>query len=517
MSKKNKRCPLQAECGRTCKHEGNELGCDYYKNNGFGDKSIPDQEEIRAKLELAQTTLLEEELIDEVDLEQKSLVYIDIGKLNPHPDNPRKELGDLTELAESIKNKGIMQNLTVVPYYSKVHKRVMKGLYTVIIGHRRCAAAKLAGLTQVPCVIVEMSPQEQVATMLLENIQRSDLTVYEQAQGFQMMLDLGEDVGSIAEKTGFSKSTVRRRLKIAELDQKVLQEVSGRQISLLDFERLEKIEDMKERNKVLKTIGTNNFEQSLSSALSAQKQKKQEELYRKVLAEYGAIEIPKKDKWDGKYRSHGGLNILIDEDGLRKTLDELKPKQIYFCIGDGYCYLRTPAGAEDPKEEAERLARQKEADERRARAQALDEAFARAYELRSGYIKKLAAGDGAFLTAPAIRFLLKYSCRYGGDFDEKKYCELIGMTDEAIELSDDLYTDIDRRMRSKPKLAIFVYAYAVVNDNKGITCRRWDNKYMENKYLEMIYEYLGTIGYEMSDEEKVLLDGTSELYLKEET
>lgn len=55
--------------------------------------------------------------------------------------------------------------------------------------------------------------------MLLENMQRSDLTVYEQAQGFQMMLDLGESISDISEKTGFSETTVRRRVKLLELDQ----------------------------------------------------------------------------------------------------------------------------------------------------------------------------------------------------------------------------------------------------------------------------------------------------------
>lgn len=112
---------------------------------------------------------------------EKKLVYIPITEIHSHPDNPRKELGDLSELAESIKVKGVMQNLTVVPR--------AEGGYTVIIGHRRMGASKLAGLTELPCVIVEMSDKDQVATMLLENMQRSDLTVYEQAQGFQMMFD----------------------------------------------------------------------------------------------------------------------------------------------------------------------------------------------------------------------------------------------------------------------------------------------------------------------------------------
>ena len=59
-------------------------------------------------------------------------------------------------------------------------------------------------MEELPCVVVEMSEREQLSTMLTENMQRSDLTVYEQAQGFQMMLDMGDTVEDIAEKSGFS-------------------------------------------------------------------------------------------------------------------------------------------------------------------------------------------------------------------------------------------------------------------------------------------------------------------------
>ena len=144
--------------------------------------------------------------------------YIEISKIYPHPDNPRKDLGDLTELAESIKANGILQNLTVIPYIGEVTGEILEGKYRVIIGHRRLAAAKLAGLAEVPCMVSDMKLREQVATMLTENIQRSDLTIYEQAQGFQMMLNFGDSVNDISGRTGFSETTVRRRVKLLALD-----------------------------------------------------------------------------------------------------------------------------------------------------------------------------------------------------------------------------------------------------------------------------------------------------------
>ena len=180
------------------------------------------------------------EKINNDEQTKSEIVYIEVDKLHPHDANPRKNTGDVTELADSIKKNGILQNLTVVPATGYWY-----GDYTVIIGHRRLAAAKQAGLKTVPCVIREMGQKEQIATMLLENMQRSDLTVYEQAQGIQMMLDLGETVETVAEKTGFSESTVRRRTRLLKLDSDVFKETEGRQITMLEYDKLFEIKDDK--------------------------------------------------------------------------------------------------------------------------------------------------------------------------------------------------------------------------------------------------------------------------------
>ena len=133
------------------------------------------------------------------------ITNINAKLIHQHPDNPRKDLGDLTELSESIKKKGIMQNLTVIPGYWDEKRTHHEEGYTLIIGHRRFAAGKMAGVTMYPCRIVEdMSYKDQVGTMLEENMQRIDLTPLEQAEGFQMMLDLGDTEEQIAEKTGFA-------------------------------------------------------------------------------------------------------------------------------------------------------------------------------------------------------------------------------------------------------------------------------------------------------------------------
>lgn len=142
-------------------------------------------------------------------MESSEVVKIRVENIYPHPDNPRKDLGDVTELAESMKKHGVMQNLTVIPASAltadpedqpDADKVSVISDFHALIGHRRLEAAKLAGLVEVPCQIrSKISRKEQVGIMLLENIQREDLTIQEQAQGFQMMLDLGDTEDQIAE------------------------------------------------------------------------------------------------------------------------------------------------------------------------------------------------------------------------------------------------------------------------------------------------------------------------------
>lgn len=211
-----------------------------------------------------------------------------------HPDNPRKNIGDISELSNSIKVKGILQNLTVVP-------RTAENGYYVVIGNRRLEAAKAAGFEFLPCIIASMTPAEQVQTMLLENMQRSDLTVYEQAKGFQMMIDFGDDVDSVAEKTGFSTTTVRRRLKMAELDEETLKEVSERQVSLLDFDRLAKIESLDERNKLLKSMGKYEFNVAFERAFAYQESSKKLPTMKAYLKKVQAKKISWSESYGGKY------------------------------------------------------------------------------------------------------------------------------------------------------------------------------------------------------------------------
>lgn len=237
---------------------------------------------------------------------ENNIKLIKIENLYPHPDNPRKDVGDVSELAESIKKNGIMQNLTVMPinalhsepyFQPEADKISLKSDFHVLIGHRRLAAAKQAGLTEMPCKIIsKISKREQVSIMLEENMQRHDLTIYEQAQGFQMMLDLGETEETIAEKTGFSVSTVKRRINIAKLDQDLLkkkEDADGFQLSLSDLYALEQVEDVKTRNKILReATKSSELKWKAENAVKDARRKKNQKAYAKLLKAIGIEEAP---------------------------------------------------------------------------------------------------------------------------------------------------------------------------------------------------------------------------------
>lgn len=180
------------------------------------------------------------------------LKSIDIEKIYPNIDNPRQELGDLTELIDSVKENGVMQNLTV---FQKGDK------FIILMGHRRYAAAKAVGIKRLYCAVIEEpSKEEQLHIMLMENIQRNDLSLLEEARAFyQLYFDFGEPVKEIATKTGLGETTVRRRIKIGELDPDAIKKAHKHwQLSLQDYAELEKIDDLSQRNKILKEAYNSN-------------------------------------------------------------------------------------------------------------------------------------------------------------------------------------------------------------------------------------------------------------------
>lgn len=432
----------------------------------------------------------------------KRCIMIPVDELQPHPDNPRKDLGDLTELADSIRANGTFQNLTVLR-----NKDPETGKSTVIIGHRRLAAAKLAGLEKVPCMVVEMDEKEQISTMLLENMQRSDLTIYEQAQGFQMMLDMGETQDSISEKTGFSKTTVRHRLKLLELDPEEFRKAQERQPNLSDYIRLEKITDLKLKSKALAAIGTANFNWTVENCLRRQREA---DIRDEWLAYIDKLFV--REEWDPARKLVKSVNMacrMTDED--KAELDKLEDSDnactLSYCYTEGnlFCYILGEK-QEIPKTTYEEDRRRRT--EKIERIRAVQE---QAQELRkkfvSEYVSKRRNWSAALLALFAHEICME-------DVRWNRVAEVLDIprpedgfdSGTIVENSDFVMACID----SPDKVLLAAIADYVEDNDKRIYA--WDGSYSRNEELEHWYRTLENLGYSISDDEKAMLDGTHECF-----
>lgn len=439
--------------------------------------------------------------------------FIDINKIHHHPDNPRKDLGDLAELAESIKQTGILQNLTLVPWYSTITrvgaddpKQQEELGYYAVIGNRRLAAAKLAGLTEVPAVIrADMDHKAQVATMLLENMQRNDLTVYEQAQGFQMMLNLGETVTNISEKTGLSESTVRRRTKLLELDQKKLKKSIERGATLMDYVELEKIEDIKLRNKVLDKIGTADFKNNLQKAIDDERREKR---ISKIIEQLDIFATRVKETRNLRYvkghSTHSNETIGIPDD-----IDTVK---YFYEVGQYYITLyreNTQLDEDTDNKEKERIKREK----REARKAGLEEISERAYKLRANFIKELSNTKAKKNIETVIEATLYANV---GTYNRITSKKLAGIMDIDVSDKDHIeWKDIVSHIWKQPESYLLQATYHML-DNINETYFVWNGAYSSNEKLNYIYDFLEKLGYKISEEEQSMKNGTHELFKEEE-
>lgn len=139
---------------------------------------------------------------------------IEISRIAPNPEQPRVEFGDLTELTESIREKGVLEPLLVKPNKD--------GTYMIIAGERRWRSSQLAGLTEVPCIEIDLDEQGVAEIALIENLQRKDLTVWEEADGLAALSSkFGYTHDEIAKKISKSRSTVTELLTVAGLPQHI--------------------------------------------------------------------------------------------------------------------------------------------------------------------------------------------------------------------------------------------------------------------------------------------------------
>ena len=170
-----------------------------------------------------------DEVINEINKGEKEArgerIGIKISEIRPNPYQPRKTFDEaaLKELAESIKERGVFQPVLV--------RKSLKG-YELIAGERRMKASKMAGLKEIPAVVLDFNDADMMEVSLLENIQREDLTPIEEAQGYEQIIKkLGYTQDELAKRISKSRAYISNTLRLLKLPDKVKDMVNKGQLS----------------------------------------------------------------------------------------------------------------------------------------------------------------------------------------------------------------------------------------------------------------------------------------------
>ena len=163
---------------------------------------------------------------DEPIQEKSPYKLLPIHKVEPNPDQPRQDFDEeeLQALSESIAIHGVIQPLTV--------REMASGYYQIIAGERRWRASRMAGLREIPVVIVEADDRKAMELALIENLQRQDLNPIEEALGYQsLMNEYGMTQEEAAGRVGKSRPAVANALRLLTLDERVVQMVRDGEIT----------------------------------------------------------------------------------------------------------------------------------------------------------------------------------------------------------------------------------------------------------------------------------------------
>ena len=163
---------------------------------------------------------------DAADREEKSSLFLPISQVESCASQPRKHFDEeaLADLADSIRAHGIIQPLTV--------RKLASGYYQIIAGERRWRAARMAGLSEVPAIVIEADDRKAMELAMIENLQREDLNPMEEAEGYRALMDqYAMTQEEAAERVGKSRSAVANALRLLNLALPLRAEVESGRLS----------------------------------------------------------------------------------------------------------------------------------------------------------------------------------------------------------------------------------------------------------------------------------------------
>ena len=256
-----------------------------------------------------------------VEENKKDIVEIDIDEIRANPYQPRKTFDSesLNELAQSIKEYGVVQPIIV--------KKSIKG-YELIAGERRTKAAKIAGLNTIPAIIKEFNDQEMMEIALIENIQREDLNPIDEALSISNIIKLrGYTQEEFASKFGKSRSYVTNLLGLLKLPDNVKKMVEKKALSMSHARVLSKIDDEEKITSLANKIINEDISVRELEKMAGDERELRKPSVRKE-SNYRFFENIVSEKLDSKVRiSKNKMEIYFaNKDELEKILDKMHIK-----------------------------------------------------------------------------------------------------------------------------------------------------------------------------------------------
>ncbi len=237
--------------------------------------------------------------------DSRRTVTLKISELQPNRNQPRREFDEksLAELADSISQHGVLQPLLVRPF--------LDGGYQIVAGERRYRAARMAGLTEVPVVIRDLSDSETMQLALIENLQREDLTPVEEALGYRQLMDeynlKQEDVSRVVGKSRPAIANALRLLALPDDIQKLISEgklSAGHGRTLLSFKN-EKEMEKAARLASTEDISVRELERLAKKSNKAAESADVNKIYEKKISYFNEVELALKEHLGRKIRVSG--------------------------------------------------------------------------------------------------------------------------------------------------------------------------------------------------------------------
>lgn len=242
---------------------------------------------------------------EEQKQENKKITMIPIDLIRPNPYQPRRkfEQVSLDELCQSIKQYGVIQPINV--------RKVSATHYELVAGERRLRATAMAGLQEIPAIVVDVGEDDSAILALIENLQREDLGYMEEAEGYRNLIrEHGLTQEELAQKIGKSQSTIANKIRLLKLSPMIKKMLSDNNLTERHARALLKLEDEQLQLKVLQRV----CERGLNV-------RKTEELVQKVLDKYCCT--VKSEEYKGRItKSIKDIRIFVNT--IRQAIDTMK-------------------------------------------------------------------------------------------------------------------------------------------------------------------------------------------------